>query len=479
MNALAQKINALYDVSVPPPQSGKLIYMNLKLTSEKFKQLRRRPNANLSAIEKIETWLIYSEPFQRLRMNPYEIARWGELELDDILPEFLSGVNIGLFKLYWNVHCPYCNMVTREFDDLRMATASAYCEMCEKESEVDFLHHVEGVFSLSRDIEDLDLPPISCPPPSIQKYFGLTAPYESTVSGEEVMPPGRYRYVCPLTHSKGVLTVEGNAAESGQILKLRQLEGRHFDPEEIKVRPGPLCFELTNTGHPISSLQVYQDELSEPLDFEQLPKRLTGFDLIHFPDYHRFFANQALSGREWFRIHCVTIMFVDIADSTQRHGRFDDAKAYHSLCDYLAILFRNTHASGGIEIKTIGDAVMLSFRNTAAAIKAAIMANFDFQKYNQEKRTEEHIRIKVGIHKGPALLVSLNGKLDYFGRTVHEAAAIQKCSKSGELSFSEAVCQDASFKNILREFGISTIETFEVVPRTSGEKQKIFKIGLA
>lgn len=280
-----------YESSLQHRVGGKLIFMNVALLNEKMKSFRQRGS---SPIDKICDWLLYANPFERIRINPYEVAERTGTEPDAILPEFLYGVITGLFNLHWGLHCPRCNMITDEFEELCHLPPSGCCEMCQKNFQTDLQKHVEVTFSLNRKIEDPGLPPISFPPPGTKIYFELTAIHGQTVSGEATLPPGKYRYVCPITRSKGILSLEGKEAEELQILNFRQLERNHFDKKKIMARPGQLCIRLTNTAHSISGLQLFEDDLPEISDVKQVPARLTGFEIIHHPDFQLFFGDHIL-----------------------------------------------------------------------------------------------------------------------------------------------------------------------------------------
>jgi class 3 adenylate cyclase len=50
--------------------------------------------------------------------------------------------------------------------------------------------------------------------------------------------------------------------------------------------------------------------------------------------------------------------------------------------------------------------------------------------------------LKVGLHKGPCIVVNLNERLDYFGSTVNITARLPGFSKGGELILSEDFYND-------------------------------------
>jgi class 3 adenylate cyclase len=70
-------------------------------------------------------------------------------------------------------------------------------------------------------------------------------------------------------------------------------------------------------------------------------------------------------------------------------------------------------------VKTIGDAVMATFVNPAQALAAALRIRDAMRDISSE------LVIKIGIHEGACLAVTLNGRQDYFGQTVNIASRVQ------------------------------------------------------
>src|SRR3546814_7401103 len=60
------------------------------------------------------------------------------------------------------------------------------------------------------------------------------------------------------------------------------------------------------------------------------------------------------------------------------------------------------------------------------------------------------LTIKLGLHEGPCIAVTLNGRLDYFGTTVNMAARLQGQSDGGDIVLSEAVAEDAGVAGLLQ-----------------------------
>jgi class 3 adenylate cyclase len=57
--------------------------------------------------------------------------------------------------------------------------------------------------------------------------------------------------------------------------------------------------------------------------------------------------------------------------------------------------------------------------------------------------------VKLGLHSGPCITVTLNDRLDYFGRTVDLAARLQGESRGRVIVLSQAVANDPAVRALL------------------------------
>jgi class 3 adenylate cyclase len=63
--------------------------------------------------------------------------------------------------------------------------------------------------------------------------------------------------------------------------------------------------------------------------------------------------------------------------------------------------------------------------------------------------------LKIGIHEGPCLAVSLNDRQDYFGRTVNIAARVQGLATSRSIFATGRVVTDSEASKLLQSNGIA------------------------
>ena len=106
----------------------------------------------------------------------------------------------------------------------------------------------------------------------------------------------------------------------------------------------------------------------------------------------------------------------------------------------LAILFTDLRGSTQLyrAIKTIGDSIMAVFADPAAGVKAALDILRRMAAFNQVP-ADFPLRVKLGLHTGPAMAVTLNDRLDYFGTTVNIASRLEGQAQGDDLIVSRAL----------------------------------------
>ncbi len=177
-------------------------------------------------------------------------------------------------------------------------------------------------------------------------------------------------------------------------------------------------------------------------------KTLSGLGLLHRPFFHERFTDEVLSIDESLEIRNVVFLFTDIKGSTQMYEQLGDAKAYNLVREHFRVLFDAVAEHHGIVVKTIGDAVMASFRIPSDALLAALAVHERIDGI-KVPGTDQAVVVKMGLHAGPAIAVTMNDRFDYFGQTVNRAARIQGLARNQEIYFSDEVFRDASSRRAL------------------------------
>jgi class 3 adenylate cyclase len=73
------------------------------------------------------------------------------------------------------------------------------------------------------------------------------------------------------------------------------------------------------------------------------------------------------------------------------------------------------------------------------------------------------MRLKIGLHEGPALAVRANHRLDFFGTTVNLAARLQEEAEADQIVLAAALLEHPRVASLVREVGTTTRE--EVSPK--------------
>jgi class 3 adenylate cyclase len=170
----------------------------------------------------------------------------------------------------------------------------------------------------------------------------------------------------------------------------------------------------------------------------------TAADVTALQVFRDLFATEVVRPGEEISIGSVTLMFTDLRDSTRLYRNIGDASAFGRVREHFEILEQAIASEGGSIVKTMGDSVMAAFRHPVAALRAVWNAQSDISA-----RGEPRLWLKVGLHKGPCIVVNLNDRLDYFGSTVNITARLPGFSQGGELIFSEAVYDDPDVQDFL------------------------------
>src|SRR5215213_4589779 len=118
-----------------------------------------------------------------------------------------------------------------------------------------------------------------------------------------------------------------------------------------------------------------------------------------------------------------TFVFADIAGFTALTEAHGDQDATALVADFCRSVRAELPASGGTEVKTIGDAVMLTIPDPGAAIRLGLRITHELMRGHGAPA------VRVGLHHGPA--IERDG--DYFGAAVNLAARVSAAATAGEV----------------------------------------------
>jgi adenylate cyclase len=124
----------------------------------------------------------------------------------------------------------------------------------------------------------------------------------------------------------------------------------------------------------------------------------------------------------------ITILFTDIEDSTAFWEEKGDVQGRLIMDQHNRMLFPVIDRFNGKVIKTIGDAVMASFKVPSDAVKAAIAIQ-QYLRLERKKKQQFNLKVRIGIHTGEAI-VEQN---DIYGDVVNVASRVEEVGKAGQI----------------------------------------------
>ena len=137
-----------------------------------------------------------------------------------------------------------------------------------------------------------------------------------------------------------------------------------------------------------------------------------------------------------------TFVFADIAGFTALTEAHGDQDAAALVADFCRDVRAELPASGGTEVKTIGDAVMLTIPDPAAAIRLGLRITHELMRGHGAPA------VRVGLHYGRAI----EREGDYFGATVNLAARVSGEASGGEvLLTASTAARAAQLEGVLYE----------------------------
>jgi class 3 adenylate cyclase len=108
-------------------------------------------------------------------------------------------------------------------------------------------------------------------------------------------------------------------------------------------------------------------------------------------------------------------------------------------------------------LKAIGDVVTAAFMTPLDAVRASLTTLDDLAQLNGQ--SSNPLILKIGIHRGHSIAVTLNERLDYFGQTVNIAARVQGLADANEIYLSDEVYHYPGVADILAGCDVETLET--------------------
>lgn len=177
---------------------------------------------------------------------------------------------------------------------------------------------------------------------------------------------------------------------------------------------------------------------------------VSGLQCGTLPAFRELMGSELIDQEHSLQVLDVSLMFTDIQGSTSLYSRLGDSRAFAAVRGHFHLLFHEVATHGGVVVKTIGDAIMAGFSRPVQAMNAALAVQNAFRAFRPLlPEAHDAIELKIGLHRGPCIAVTLNDRLDYFGGTVNLAARTQQTARGGEIRITESMRGDPDVRATL------------------------------
>lgn len=421
----------------------------------------RSSAAHPAVIDWLHTTVTAGADFDCYQMNPFHVAELTGVPRLDAVRSFLFATRLGVTDLTWDIHCPSCAGQPEFHRHLMQLAERAHCPLCDLRWDLSLEDQLAVSFTVNPDVRRIDSASY-CERewPAAQgrllarlardgRFPALSAPFtrgETVVGPTGMVTPGEYDVEAP-GHPEGHarLVVAGDPTDAVQDLTIHCDPDGVITPRHIALRPGPARFVATS-DYPKAHWGVHARPHRPPRNW------LSAAYVTSLQDFRDLFAGEYLAPDRSFAVRSTTLMFTDIKGSTALYEQLGDARAYALVQQHFAVMADIIRRREGGIVKTIGDAVMAAFPVNLDGVLAAVEIQ---QTFAAIEAPLDAISVKIGVHRGPAIAVTSNRVLDYFGRTVNLAARLQGASQPGDVLLSETVLDDPEVRNALAARGLT------------------------
>jgi class 3 adenylate cyclase len=437
--------------------------VNEPLLDERLAALEEARAWSPRLISKLESHIRTADDLALYRINAFSFAQERHLAENEIIDLFLHATSLGLFSMDWSLYCPQCCCVVESFRSLKSLHNHYHCAFCQVGFDAALDEYIAVGFTVSPNIRKIqfhDPEQLS----AWDKFFktqntaeGLLPDGQPLVNAKAALarsvtylPAGENTSIeievdegtivgaCPLGKAAVMVSIAGAPASGPQVLPVAY--GEKVDGHDThELAPGKIVFTLANktSERGMFAVAVLPPgfDMDAPVHFIPF---LNGKRLLTTQAFRDLFRSEVIRAQEGIGVKDIALLFTDLKGSTALYDRIGDLNAFALVQRHFDLLQDVVNRHHGAVIKTIGDAVMATFMEPADAVAAALSMRHEIDTFNS-KQADRSLILKIGIHKGAAIAVTLNERLDYFGQTVNIAARVQQLADAEEIFVSEDV----------------------------------------
>jgi class 3 adenylate cyclase len=411
---------------------------------------------------------------QLVRLRPFALADAWNADRLEVLRLMLYATRCGLFELRWELMCPNCRVPKDEVARLSDLPAQFHCEICGISYGTAFDQSVELRFSIHPAVRVASDHvyciggPLRMPHIAAQQYL---RPREQRSLAIAPAGPLHLRTVGSTTRLR---VVPGPASGRAETVTVTYADGCWTAPHSLTAGD-TLCL-------PDGAALLLRNQTAGPVlavleDAAWSTDATTAAEVTTMQEFRDLFSSEVLAPGQQHAIRHVALVFSDLKGSTRLYEGIGDAAAYSRVNRHFDFIKQAVTRLNGSIVKTLGDGVMCAFHQLDDAVEAALQMQEQVGPWCQLQQIDPPLVLKLGVHMGPAISMTANDRLDYFGRTVNIAARLGDQSHGHDVVVLKEVFDQAA-SEITKDRGHLIAESFTTRLRGFDFDQELVRLSV-
>jgi eukaryotic-like serine/threonine-protein kinase len=406
-------------------------------------RLDQRANTLLAAgadgavVDVLVQFLLDSPDPEVARIRPIEFARRFQLDEKAVLSTCLLGVRESVLTLLWDILCPICRVASDIQETLEVLEKHSFCPACNLDFDVDFSESIELIFRVHPEIRKVETGTYCIGGPANFPHIVAQTrirPNERVQWGL-AMEPGVYRLRSP--HLPYL--VEFRVAENLGVGRWDITLGSDRPQPPESIRAGEQVLQLFNRADTEILLR-----LERTVSRDDSVTATQASSLALFRD---LFPNQIMAQGQMANVAKVTLMALSVPSLDLLYQSHGDSATFAVVHNCLRIADEAVRQKGGAVIKMIGDGFLATFDDPVGAVQIGLT----LPKLIAESETSKGRAVQIAIHRGDAMLTTINDRLDYFGQNVNAVFDLLNTAEPGDLLITQSVTCDPGVAALLQE----------------------------
>jgi serine/threonine protein kinase/class 3 adenylate cyclase len=406
---------------------------------------------SLDLVGKLREYIVQGSPQELAKLRPLMLSEQLGTDSRETTDACLAAVDAGLLRMEWEVLCPTCRVAADTKTSLKELTTHTNCEACAVDFRSDLATAVEMVFRIHSDILDTRIGKFCIGGPAHTPHVVAQVRCEP---GERIelplsLPVGNYLLRGPNWKSTLSLDVRSHGAPSRIDVDIRQDVRSSLGPT---LRAGQQLIVVLNRTDVV---QVLRLERTIPREHV-----VTAAQAMALPGFRERFPLEVLDTGRVISSENVTLLTTRIANIDDCYARLGQRESFELIQRQIELIQSRVRSRRGDTVKIVGEGVLAVFEN----VDGAVLAAFDIRDDLAKDESLAELAVVTGIHRGSAIVTTINQRLDYFGPTSRQVQALPAVVDKG-IVLTDSVYSDPIVQDFLRSHGAPQIRVVDLPGR--------------